>query len=194
MEVRYKDRAKGGIRNGYSAPANPNRTTCRINIRRPTAMLLHVDAPACEQGDVPCLSVLAFVTCLLGALRWCFENGYPTMQPRPKAAAAAEALRRVWPSVDVTALELAVPMPGHAPVNEEHEEKMRQVRCTSKRAVGSHARPRTVALQRPDVCGCGSDDNVACTLSPEADWLSKPTGCMPKPEARDKNPCFSGSI
>ena len=37
----------------------------------------------------------------------CLEGG------KPKAEAAAEALRRIYPSVNATGIQLAIPMPGH---------------------------------------------------------------------------------
>ena len=40
----------------------------------------------------------------------------------PKAEAAAAALRRVAPTLDVQALQLTIPMPGHPPTSDEVED------------------------------------------------------------------------
>ena len=46
---------------------------------------------------------------------------------KPKAVAAAEALRRIFPAVVAEGRALSVPMPGHPPAGEREAEEMRQV-------------------------------------------------------------------
>ncbi len=59
--------------------------------------------------------------------QWLYELQDCTAGGKPKAAAAAEALGRVFPSVLAEGRNVEVPMPGHAPSNAEHEEQMRKV-------------------------------------------------------------------
>jgi hypothetical protein len=67
----------------------------------------------------------------------CLEGG------KPKAAAAAEALRSIFPSVVAAGVDLVIPMPGHPPANAKAEAAMQQVRdgvscapCFSRLAFG----------------------------------------------------------
>jgi hypothetical protein len=53
----------------------------------------------------------------------CLEGG------RPKAAAAAEALRAIYPAVDAAGVRLSVPMPGHPPGSPQQEQELQQVSC-----------------------------------------------------------------
>lgn len=52
----------------------------------------------------------------------CLDGG------RPKAAAAAEALREIFPSVVSAGVGLSIPMPGHPPANTQQEQLQQQVR------------------------------------------------------------------
>ncbi|KAG1662518.1 hypothetical protein FOA52_000922 [Chlamydomonas sp. UWO 241] len=70
--------------------------------------------------------------------QWLYELDDCTGGGKPKATAACAALRRVWPSVDATPMELSIPMPGHAPANEAQEEAMRQAYKVLDAAVASH--------------------------------------------------------
>jgi hypothetical protein len=51
----------------------------------------------------------------------CLEGG------KPKAAAAAEALRGIFPSVVAAGVDMVIPMPGHPPANAKAEAAMQQV-------------------------------------------------------------------
>jgi hypothetical protein len=44
-----------------------------------------------------------------------------------QAAAAAEALRAIFPSVQSTGADMVIPMPGHPPANAKAEAAMQQV-------------------------------------------------------------------
>lgn len=46
---------------------------------------------------------------------------------KPKAAAAAEMLRCIFPAVHSEGVHLAIPMPGHVPRSSEHEQQMQKV-------------------------------------------------------------------
>lgn len=46
---------------------------------------------------------------------------------KPKAAAAAEALRAIFPSVQAAGIDMVIPMPGHPPANAKVEATMQQV-------------------------------------------------------------------
>ena len=59
--------------------------------------------------------------------QWLYELRDCAGGGRPKAVAAAEALARVFPSVQAEGRDVGIPMPGHAPANAEHEEQMRKV-------------------------------------------------------------------
>ena len=47
---------------------------------------------------------------------------------KPKAAAAAEAVKAIFPAMEVQGVELSIPMPGHTPGSQGEEEKCKQVR------------------------------------------------------------------
>lgn len=53
----------------------------------------------------------------------CLDGG------KPKAAAAAEALRAIFPSVQAAGVDLVIPMPGHPPANAKVEASMQQVQA-----------------------------------------------------------------
>ncbi|GFR41414.1 hypothetical protein Agub_g2097, partial [Astrephomene gubernaculifera] len=57
---------------------------------------------------------------------------------RPKAEAAAEALRRIFPSAVTRGVELAIPMPGHPPAGPAEEEAMKQATQQLEQLVSSH--------------------------------------------------------
>ncbi|KAG2499228.1 hypothetical protein HYH03_002807 [Edaphochlamys debaryana] len=57
---------------------------------------------------------------------------------RPKAAAAAEALRRVFPSAMTEGLELTIPMPGHPPGGPEEEARLKESASRLDALVASH--------------------------------------------------------
>jgi ubiquitin-like modifier-activating enzyme ATG7 len=46
---------------------------------------------------------------------------------QPKAQAAADALRAIFPSVVASGVALSIPMPGHPPANDQQEQQMQQV-------------------------------------------------------------------
>jgi hypothetical protein len=46
---------------------------------------------------------------------------------KPKAQAAADALRAIFPSVMAAGVALSIPMPGHPPANSQQEQQARQV-------------------------------------------------------------------
>eukprot|EP00698_Gefionella_okellyi_P003614 TRINITY_DN13393_c0_g1_i1.p1 TRINITY_DN13393_c0_g1~~TRINITY_DN13393_c0_g1_i1.p1 ORF type:complete len:701 (-),score=193.97 TRINITY_DN13393_c0_g1_i1:55-2157(-) len=45
---------------------------------------------------------------------------------KPKARAAVEALKQIFPAVEAEAVNMSIPMPGHAPANEKDEMELRQ--------------------------------------------------------------------
>lgn len=47
---------------------------------------------------------------------------------KPKAQAAADALKAIFPSAVAAGVALSIPMPGHPPANAAQEQQMQQVR------------------------------------------------------------------
>lgn len=76
---------------------------------------------------------------------------------KPKAAAAAAALRAIFPSVAAEGLELAIPMPGHPPANAQQEAAAQQV------WVGVCVRARVGQRPQPP-CGCQTPRAAAQSL------------------------------
>jgi ubiquitin-like modifier-activating enzyme ATG7 len=59
--------------------------------------------------------------------QWLYELNDCTAGGKPKAEAAAEALQRIFPSLQVEGKDVSIPMPGHAPGNAAHEQSMHEV-------------------------------------------------------------------
>lgn len=71
----------------------------------------------------------------------------------PKAEAAAAALRRIAPELDVTSVPLTIRMPGHPPVTTEVEQAIKVPFDTSRYRVFCSALLRRPALAACDTCG-----------------------------------------
>ncbi|KAJ1961540.1 Autophagy protein 7, partial [Dipsacomyces acuminosporus] len=56
---------------------------------------------------------------------------------RPKAEAAAESMRQIFPSVDTTGVQLSIPMPGHT-ISKAESESTRSAVCKLEELVASH--------------------------------------------------------
>lgn len=88
-------------------------------------------------GTVAVIAIAGGARFLALALSVCFNSNRHGCQPqrylpaggKPKAQAAADALRAIFPSVIAEGAELSIPMPGHPPANAQQEQQMQQVRA-----------------------------------------------------------------